>query len=126
MARVGGFLSEDATRGDHPEGRGAVFHCADLDGRRMRAQNQGAYLVAVEGVLGISCRMILRDVKRFEVVVIEFDFRAVENFISHGKEEIFELASDLRNWMQAAAVGQRSRERRIEIVCPPGRFELAR
>ncbi len=46
--------------------------------------------------------------KRFEVVVIEFDFRAVEDFVSHGQEEVFELAGDLGDRMQAAAVGRGS------------------
>ncbi len=82
----------------------------------MGAQHELAYFVAVEGVLRIARGMVLRDVERFEVVVIEFDFGPVEHLVAHRQEEIFELSRHLGDGVQAASLGARWRQGRVEVV----------
>ena len=71
-----------------------LLHRARLDRRRMRTQQQ--FIGDVESVLHIAGRMIFRQVHLFEVVAVFFDFRSVDDFVSHSEEQVFDFFIDLR------------------------------
>jgi len=125
MACVGRLLSEYTARRNDAEGRLALFHGSDLNRGGMSAKNQTSLFVAIEGVLGISRGVVLRNVQGFEVVVIELDFRSVEHLVTHGDEEVFELPGHLGDGMKTAATGLRSGHGGIETVCPTRGIELS-
>jgi len=60
------------------------------------------FRIAEEGVVAVPGGVILGDVQGLEVVVVEFDFRAVEDAVPHRDEEILELSGYLRDRMQGA------------------------
>ena len=73
--RVGhvGIAAIDTSRRDHPQRRHRIAHRADLNRRRMRAQELAVR--KEERVVHRARRMIQRNVERVEVVEIVFDFR---------------------------------------------------
>ena len=67
----------DAAGHDDANRRLLVFHHADLHGRCVRAQHQS--VVQVERVVHRARRMVRRNVERFEVVIVVFDLRTVDD-----------------------------------------------
>ncbi len=47
--------------------------------------------IDVERILHISCRVVLRNVGKLEVVVVLLNFRSFGNLVAHADEEVFNL-----------------------------------
>ena len=73
------------------------FHNTDLHWGGLGSQND--IVVDIEGILGISCRVILWDVERLEVVVVKLNLRSLCNIKAHAHEDFFELIQYNADWM---------------------------
>ena len=56
----------------------------------------------VERVLHVARGVVRRHVQRLEVVEVVFDFRAFEDLVAHAGEDVFDLAADTHQGMDAA------------------------
>lgn len=58
-------------------------------------------------------RVAFREIQRLEVVIVEFNFRAVGDFIAHADEEVLHFVADLLNRMQGACFSCLSGHRHV-------------
>ena len=79
----------NAARRDDADRWFFLLHGADL--HRGGLGSEQNIVADVEGVLGISGRVVLRDVERLKVVVVQLDLRAGRNLKSHADDDLFEL-----------------------------------
>ena len=96
-----GIAPVDTAGRDYPERRLARLHDPNLYRRRVGAEQ--APVRKIECVLHGTRGMVRRDVERFEVVIVVFEFRPFHYLESDGakqRRDSFEGASDR---MQAAA-----------------------
>ena len=79
------FVGTEYSAGrDHTDRQLALFHGTNLNRRGLGTQND--FLIDIEGILLVSCRMVLRDIQRFEVVVVLLDFGTANHFVAHANE----------------------------------------
>ena len=86
---VNGVRTVNTARRDNTDRRLALFHRADLHRGCLGTQND--IVRDIEGVLRVARRMILRDVQRLEVVVVELDLRAFRDREAKTEENLLEL-----------------------------------
>ena len=101
MRGIGRLVAEDAPGADNPERRREPFHAAYLDRRCVGAEQIAVF--RPEGVLHIARGVVLRNVERFEVIIIGFHFGAVQHLESHRCKNILDFVLYLRQRMQMAA-----------------------
>ncbi len=118
MAGIGGLVAENLARHHHAQGRLEVLERSDLYRRSVRAHHKVTVALTEERVVAVPSGMVGVNVQRFEIVVVGFDFGSVEDSVSHGLKEIFELSGDLGKGMKRAAAGSRRRQARIESLAP--------
>ena len=80
-------------------------------GRGVRAQQD--LPAHVEGVLHVARGMVLRDVERLEVVVVELDLGALGHREAHAGEHVHDLVVHPRQGMEAPGDDAAARERQI-------------
>ena len=122
MRRVG-VAAVDLAGHDHVDGRLLHLHRADLDRRRVRAQD---HLVAhVEGVLHRPGRVIWRHVQRGEVVVVVLDLRALRDAEAKPEEDVLDLPPRLRDQVKVPERRRRvARQRHVDAVAGEPGVEL--
>ena len=81
VGRVGRLPAEDLARDDDPDGRLALLHDPDLDGRGVGPEQQ--VVVDVERVPVVAGRVVGREVEGLEIVVIGLDLRPVLDGEAH-------------------------------------------
>ncbi len=74
---------------NHLDGWFLIFYGSDLYWRSLCSQYY--LIINIEGILFPSCGMILRDVQRFEVIIVQFHFRSLFNGESHFQEDVLNL-----------------------------------
>src|SRR5207249_9527361 len=92
---------------NHPYGRAALLHRADLDGRSVGPEEEPA--LDVEGVLHVTRRMVRRNVEGLEIVEIGLYFGAALEGVPHLEENLLDEGAHLRD-----------RVRRARVLCPAG------
>src|SRR5262245_12998893 len=91
VRRVERLVSEHAADRDGADRRLARLHGADLDRRRVCAQE--AAVLEPRRVLVVARGMVARDVEGLEVVVLVLDPRPVENLETHREAGVLEFAA---------------------------------
>ena len=91
--------TEYSTRGKNFNRWSFLFHNTDLSCRRLRAENE--VFRQIEGILHISCRVILGGIQRREVVVVRFNFRAFKYLKAHTCENVDKLVLYKRDRVQS-------------------------
>ena len=86
---VNGVRTVNTARRNNADRRLALFHRADLHRRGLRAEHN--IIRNIEGILRVACRMILRDVQRLEVVVIQLNLRTLSDREAQTEENLLEL-----------------------------------
>ena len=92
VGSVNSVRAVNAARRNDADRRLALFHRADLHRGCLGTQND--IVRDIEGVLRVARRMILRDVQRLEVVVVELDLRAFRDREAKTEENLLELVED--------------------------------
>ena len=69
-----------------------LFHRSDLDWRGMRSEKQ--ILTDVERVLIFTGRVSLRNIQRFEIVIVSLDLGSQKDAESHSHEYLLHLTED--------------------------------
>ena len=77
-----------------------LFHYTDLPCGRLRSQEQ--VFRQIEGILHISCRVVLGGIECRKVIIIGFNFRAFEHLEPHPCEDIDEFILHQSDWVQRA------------------------
>ncbi len=127
--RVGdvGVAAVHLAGADDPDRRRLRLHGADLDGRRVRAEQD--VLGQVKRVLHVPGRVIPGDVERLEVVEVRLHFRPLGDGEAQAQKDLDDLVLDEGEWVQGSHRRAPARERevhplRFELVATLGRFEL--
>ena len=92
VGSVNGVRTVNAARCNNADRRLALFHGANLHRRGLRAEHN--VIRNIEGILRVACRMILRNVQRLKVVVVELDLRAFRDREAKTEENLLELVED--------------------------------
>ena len=83
VTRVGRLLSETLAW-HHDAHRGLeAFHGSNLNRRSVGTHQEMPIALAEEGVMGVSSRVIARNVEGFEVVVVELYLGAIQHVVPH-------------------------------------------
>src|SRR6266705_90400 len=90
----------DRTGNDNLEWRLAAFHHANLHRRGVGAQHDLG--CNEESILHFACRVVSRNVKGSEVVVVVLDIWAAGNLETHGDEDGDSVIERLQQGMQRA------------------------
>ena len=77
-----------------------LFHDTDLHRGGLRSEQH--FVRNVKGVLCVPRRMAFREIQRLEVIIVEFNFRAVGDLIAHADEQVLHFVADLMNRMQGS------------------------
>ena len=112
MGRIDVVTAEYTARCNDADRRLLVFHRADLNRRGLRAENN--IIGYIEGVLRITCRMILRNVQGFEIVVVGLDIRTLCDRESHADKNILDFIQNKIDRMLLANRNFSARHRDIE------------
>ncbi len=99
------LVAEDAAWGDHAQRRTQLAHAAHLHGRGVGAQQPVAF--QPKRILHVARRMVGGDIQGIEIVLVRFDFRAIENAEAEREKEVFDFGLDLRQRVQRAWAGRR-------------------
>ena len=87
----------DGTGSNDPHRRLLLDHRPDLYRRGVGAQEQ--VILHKEGILHVPGRVILGEVERFEIIVVELDFRPFGNQKTKPGKDIADLLNDQGNRM---------------------------
>src|SRR5215213_8207349 len=122
VGRVRGVAPVDAAGGDHVDRRLALLHRADLGRRGLGAENDVD--VQEQRVQRRAGRVALRHVQLVEVVVRGLDLAAVDDHVAEPEEDVLDLPPDLRDQVQVAAPGARTRQRDVDALLREAAVEL--
>ena len=114
MGRIDVIAAEYTARCNDADRRLLVFHRADLNRRGLRAEND--VVGYIEGVLRIACRMILRNVQGFEIVVVGLDIRTLCDRESHADKDILDFIQNKIDRMLLADRNFSARHRDIQCL----------
>ena len=87
-----GFVSVNASRTNHTDGRFGCFHDTALDRTGVGAEDNVGVLFNEESVLHVACRMIFREVHGRKHVPVIFDFWSVCKRKSQAGEDVNDFA----------------------------------
>ena len=114
--------SENGTRCDHPDGRLGLEHRSDLYRRCMGSQQSAVF--EIEGILHISCRMVLGKIQCFEVMKIIFDHRSGLDREIQGDKIVYDPVHRLHHRVQCTFLCQLSIQRNIDRLAFEHLFDL--
>jgi hypothetical protein len=97
-----GVTAIDSPGADHPEGRFASFHGANLNRRGVSTQKRAG--VKIEGIVHGTGRVMAGNIEGFEVVVIVFDFRPLLHRIAGFAEELFDALESAGDRVQPTQI----------------------
>src|SRR5215813_1580996 len=100
MSWIRVIVAVDYARNDNLQGRLPALHHVDLDRRGMSPQHDLGR--NEEGVLHLTCRVVSRNVKGSEVVIVVLDVWAAGNLETHGGEDGDGVVERLQQGMQRA------------------------
>ena len=97
-------LAVDPTGRDHADGDAVGLHGADLHGRGLGAQQNGAVFGEIEGVGPLTGGVALVDVQLGEVILRQLHLRAVHNFKAHAHKNVLDLVQHVVHGVLVAQV----------------------
>ncbi len=111
---VNGVRTINSARRDYADRRLLLFHCAHLNGRGLRAEQN--VVGNIESVLRVARRVIFGDIERLEVVIVVLDFGTFNDVEAHAHEYIFHFALNCRERVSAADLRHFCRERNVNAL----------
>ena len=114
--RMGGVrvTAIDRTRGDNAHGRGMLEHGADLDRRRVGSQQP--VFVDEKGILHVTGGMILGEIERLEIIVVELHFGTFGNLKAETGKNFRYLSLYERYGVPAAELAGGARQRHVDSL----------
>ena len=83
-------------------------------------------IVNIERVMHSARRVMRRNIERLEIVIVVFNFWALNNIETHGGKECLHALNCASNWMQSARLGTTTGERHINgLGCKLSRQRFA-
>ena len=115
--RTGGdrLVPEHASRADHTDRKLHGLHRADLDGRRMRSEQQRVRMACghEESVLHVSRWVVQREIQSLEHMIVVLNLRALGHIIAELSEYVHDLLTDNRHRMPGAEFKRNPRHGKI-------------